>query len=85
MATEVNERSQTKKMKQIKSTHVAYFSLMSTFLGEFWTVMVSQLAENRLPLDDGYFAHCSMLNAAFYTQCCCAYALFKTNNFDIRF
>lgn len=51
--------------KQIKSTHVAYFSLMSTFLGEFWTVTVHQR-------DDGCSAHCSMIYAAFYTQCCCA-------------
>lgn len=26
-----------------------------------------------------------MLSADLYTQCCCACALFKTNNFDIRF
>lgn len=51
--------------KQIKSTHVAYFSLMSTFLGEFWTDTVHQR-------DDGCSAHCSMIYAAFYTQCCCA-------------
>lgn len=85
MAAKVNERKF--KTKQIKSTHVACFSLMSTFLDESWTVTVIQLAENigSLSMTVILYSLCSMLYAAFYTQCCCACALFKTNNFDIRF
>lgn len=72
------------KTKQIKSTHVAYFSLMSTFLDEFWRLLYSNCLKISLLLLMMVIL-LTVLCFMLYTQCCCACVLFKTNNFDIRF